>query len=225
LTEEDRALLNKLLGNPREYPAAMKEWLPDWLALNLPNMPISQFIGYQRFVTNKGTTFPTNPLDTQRFVLQVDVANGVNWTLAYDNAISDAYKWTYGGGAPLSHTVATEQSTTSTSYTDLATVGPTVTVPKAGVYRVDYGATLQNSVRDSDTVVGVHYGSTPVDGEAIQAEGIVISGSVIRTSQSRSIVVTVTAASQAVKLQYKVGSGTGTFRNRWIIVTPIRVSS
>lgn len=225
LTEKERELLHKLLGNPREFPAQMKEWMVDYTALNLPNLPITQFIGYQRFVANVDTTFPDNPVSGQPFVLQVDAANGINWALRYDANIADSYKWTFEGGAPLHHTIATEQSTASTSYADLSTVGPTVTVPKAGVYRVDYGASLINNTAESDVVVGVKYSAgTPTDTESIQAEGIVSGGGANRTAQSRSIVVTVTSDSQIVKLQYKVGSSTGVYRNRWIIVTPIRLA-
>lgn len=219
-------MIKRLFGNWREVPSSWREAMYDAVALNLPNLPITQFIGYERFVANRDSTFPSNPVDGQPFILSVDSANGVNWALRYDNSISDSYKWTFEGGAPLSHTVNTEQTTASTGYTDLATTGPTVTIPKAGVYKIEFGGCASNSTADSDTKIAVNYGgSSPLDAEAIEMEGIISSGgSENRVAQSRTIIATATAAG-TVKLQYRVTSGTGRFRNRWIIVTPVRLAS
>ena len=223
LSREERELVQRYFGFPEEIPGSFMPFVQDWLGANGLELGISQIRGYKRLVTNRGTTFPKEPLDTQPFIYVVDEANGIEWPLRYSEKIADDYKWVNNGGAPLYSQLSTESSTISTSYVNLG--GPGVVVPKRGIYRVDFGASLQNNVADSDVVVGVAYGgSSPVDTESIQAEGIV-AGGVVRTAQSRTHVITVTSDSQAVDLRYKVGSGTGTYRNRWILVTPIRIAS
>lgn len=225
LTDQQRELQRIILSNPREWPTTTKEWIYDNVALNIGNLPITQILGYQRFVAAKSTTFPQNPVDDQPFIYPVDVANGIAWTFRYDIGVTDAYKYVFEGGAPLYATITTEESTAG-GYTDLATVGPAVTIPLNGLYEVQYGACAQNTTADSDTRVTPSYGgSSPSNSEAIEMEGVVSGGTGNRIAQSRTLVVTVTDAPRTMKLQYMVASGTGSWRNRWLFVRPVRISS
>jgi hypothetical protein len=89
---------------------------------------------------------PANPVDGQECYFIADVANGVIWHLRYRAASSSAYKWEVVGGPPLYSRVDTGEQTASTSWVDLATVGPSITVPLAGDYDLDWGAYISTGV-------------------------------------------------------------------------------
>src|SRR4029453_6293548 len=76
----------------------------------------------------------TTPYDGQVIDLVVDASAGVIWRLKYRAADASAYKWNFVGGAPLLAAVEALESTTSTSYVDLATPGPSLTLPRSGDY-------------------------------------------------------------------------------------------
>lgn len=46
LTEQDRTRTDKFLSNPLEFPDAFKKWLLDWLAQNIPPIPVNQLLGF-----------------------------------------------------------------------------------------------------------------------------------------------------------------------------------
>lgn len=47
LSEEDRRKIRELLSRPMVLPEEFRSWLPDWLAQNIPPLPISHFSGYE----------------------------------------------------------------------------------------------------------------------------------------------------------------------------------
>lgn len=63
-------------------------------------------------------------------------AVGVIWSLVFDKSAhdQDGYGWVVVGGQPLYDEVAADEATSSTSYTSLSTAGPSVTLPRAGVW-------------------------------------------------------------------------------------------
>ncbi len=46
LTEEDRGRIDNWLSSPIGFPDEFKDWLLDFLAVNIPPIPISQFVGF-----------------------------------------------------------------------------------------------------------------------------------------------------------------------------------
>lgn len=94
LEAEDKDLLRRALAHPLDYPQAFKEWFPDWLAQNVPKLPISQVFGFK-----------------------IDQAR-------------------------VADEITASESTTSTSYADLATVGPSLTNLHDGFYIVMFGARI-----------------------------------------------------------------------------------
>lgn len=216
LDERDRELIRRVFSSPLDIPNEWRSWLTAILEANPPTLPITQIYGFERYVANRGTVFPESPQDKQPFILEV--SSGVSWNLRYDSSIGDSYKWVFEGGPPLQSTVSANETTASTSYADLTTTGPTVTVPKAGVYLVQYGAWAWQS-GGNQVFSSLHYGTTPADGESITTH------TVGAASVYRSAVITVTSDSQAVKMQYKSPSaGTANFQNRNLILTPIRIA-
>jgi hypothetical protein len=89
------------------------------------------------------TSLPGSPEDGDMCVFAADATNGVYWLLRYRAGSGSAYKWEFLGGASLLAEVAGSppgENTSSASYGNLATVGPSVTTPLAGDYEVEVGS-------------------------------------------------------------------------------------
>lgn len=63
-TEEDRERVRAILSNPMGFPEAFKKWLPEWLAQNMPVIPVGQLSGYNQrrgdfneIIDDAGTTY------------------------------------------------------------------------------------------------------------------------------------------------------------------------
>lgn len=171
------------------------------------------------------TSLPSSPIDGQEIIYVADATKGVLWHLKYNLGSASAYKWEFIGGSSLDAFVQTSEATTSTSYVDLATVGPSVTLALAGDYALEYGFGAfagANQTLDMDGSPRIAAtAASDLDLAFISAVG---TGSSASGSISTRRVKTAIAASSLVKLQYKLSSaGTGTFHRRWLKATPIRV--
>jgi hypothetical protein len=166
------------------------------------------------------TALPSSPYDGQVIDYLADATNGVVWRLKYRAASASSYKWEYVGGPPLTAEVATQQSTTSTSYADLSTVGPTVTAALAGDYMVTISASVQAASAQNAKMSYAIGASAAGDADSINSYG---SASVVEASDARTQLKTAIAASTALTAKYKVSGGTGYFQYRYIAITPVRV--
>jgi hypothetical protein len=122
-----------------------------------------------------------------------------------------------------SATVTTQETTASTSFTDLATVGPTVTVTTGTRALIMFGAQMSNNTTNSMVKCAVAVsGATTI---AASDEHDVYMDGAPANQQSRAmashLLTTLTAGSNTFKMQYKVGSGTGTYLDRHLIVIPL----
>lgn len=70
MTEEEvSAQIQKYLGEPLFFPDAFKKWLTDWAATNIPQIPITQVLGFSMFqpqsasVSANEATTAANPVD------------------------------------------------------------------------------------------------------------------------------------------------------------------
>lgn len=117
--------------------------------------------------------------------------------------------------------VATSETTTSTTYADLATSGPsvTVTVGASGMALVLISVQMSNSSASVGTFSGVLVdATTPADVDAATTNA---ATSTIARATRPYLVTGLSAASHTFKLQYRVASGTGTFSSRRIVVIPL----
>jgi len=124
---------------------------------------------------------------------------------------------------PTVDAVDTNESTASTSYTDLTTTGPAVTVTTGTKAIVHFGAELYNSSGGgrSRVAVAVSGASTIAasDAKALQFES---SNANDNLAASRTVMFTsLTAGSNTFTLKYNVATGTGNFLYRHIIVDPL----
>lgn len=116
--------------------------------------------------------------------------------------------------------IATSETTTSTTYTDLATVGPavTLTVPPSGKVLVTVSCAVRNS-GGSDAFMSVDVTGTPADDTRAarsSTSGFIVSSvSMLRTGLTPGASLTFTA-------KYRTGAATtGTFAYRRLIAIPL----
>jgi hypothetical protein len=124
---------------------------------------------------------------------------------------------------PTTASVATVQSTASTSFTDLATVGPAVTVTCGTIALVWFAAAMANASSDAqcNASVGVS-GATSVaasDVWALTSDGVT-AGNYIRYGTTHAF-TGLTAGSNTFTMKYRAGSSTASYQRREIIVLPL----
>jgi hypothetical protein len=120
--------------------------------------------------------------------------------------------------------IDTVQTTTSSSFTDLATAGPSVTVTTGTKALVIIGCGLYNGTVGAKAVMGFAIsGATTTaasDAFVFNFQNPGGATNIVSTAAS-AFVVTVTAGSNTFTAKYKSSSGTSTFENRSIIVIPL----
>lgn len=113
-------------------------------------------------------------------------------------------------------TVTTSQTTTSTSFDDLATTGPEVTMT-TGTFALCFpGSRVFNSAGGvsyaSFLITGATTGDTAADGRGVANQG----PDDIRSGSTQ--LMACTAGSNIFTMKYRVSSGTGTFSSRRICI-------
>lgn len=165
------------------------------------------------------TELPVSPQDGDEVYFLADPSRGFVWHLRYQRTAPTSFLWNFaGGGALVADTVA-DQGTTSTSYADIATVGPTVTIPLGGEYTVSFGAHSYSDGANSN-FVSPALGTSAFDVNSSQVDHASANKLLCH---ARTLPATTLNRGDTVTLKYKVGAGSGQFRWRWLVVTPIRV--
>lgn len=176
------------------------------------------------------TDLPSDPRDKQEVFYLADGANGVVWHLAYRANAPSSPKWVYLGGPPLFAHVPDFESRTSATYGDLATVGPSITLPLAGDYDFEYGATTYSNPNTAgmwaarmSLSIG---GAAAVDADAmwLEHEGTDAASEMISVAETTRRRKTGLAASDAVVAKYASdGVADRYWFERWLAVRPVRV--
>lgn len=120
---------------------------------------------------------------------------------------------------PSAALVATSQTTTSTSYTDLTTSGPAVTVTTGARALVLTYASILNSVATNNTYMS-HAVSGASSVSASDQFAIRSDESLDMSLETAMLHTGLTAGSNTFTAKYRVTAGTGTFYDRRIIVFP-----
>lgn len=167
-----------------------------------------------------GTALPSNPVDGQEFTLVDSLsAPTYSWRLRYV-AAKASNKWVFVGGSPATVSVtATESTTSSASYADLSTTGPSFTVPVAGDYVVEISCLTDSNTVASNQMSFAIGGTGASDDDRAQTT----LNSTYSGTMYRKVVKTALAAATALVCKYKVSGGTGDFLFRVIEVTPIAI--
>jgi hypothetical protein len=124
---------------------------------------------------------------------------------------------------PAFASVATNQSTASTSYVDLATPGPSVTATTGTRAMVFIQARMENTVDTSQTFssFAVSGASTIAasDTNAILLDGVPLGNSM--RFGCMTFISSLTAGSNTFTMKYRVGANPGSFEHRHIAVVPM----
>ena len=146
-----------------------------------------------------------------------DKTNGVYWQLVYDG--QGSYPWKKVGGSPLYSEVEAEQTTSSTSYTNLATTGPSVTLPLKGDYDIEIGYFGKSVSTALTTYMSYSIGGIgAVDADAASTIAKDQGGSMVSRPRRK----TGLAASTVLTAKYK-SSQEAAFLSRWMRADPVRV--
>lgn len=174
------------------------------------------------------TSLPASPVNGQECYYLADATNGVVWHLKYRSASASAYKWECVGGRPLRAEVINTQSRSNATYGDLATVGPSVTVPLAGEYDIRIEAMIgipAGSTAGSGALASIQIGgAAAVDGDSIEFTAYTGGTTTQGATVGRDITRTVSPAGIAVKMVYRgLDALAYNYTYRRLGVIPVRV--
>lgn len=174
------------------------------------------------------TSLPSSPVDGQTVVYAADASNGVMWTLRYRAASSSSYKWEFVGGPPLwSQADGTERTKTvaASTWSDIHTSDPSVTVPLAGDYAIQHRARLSVNSGAATFYLGIKVGSTEASTTDVLSTSFYESLATAGVTPNVTGVKTGIAASTAITQRYWQNAGTVTFARMQanLTVTPVRV--
>lgn len=190
------------------------DWQPDGSVLLQPYSITQDQLALLPAVTS----LPSNPRDGQDCFYKT--STGEVWHLRYNASVS---KWDFVGGTPLVSEIDNDEvRAVAAAYAALGTAGPSITVPLAGDYWVDFGANIYTNVAFSANMSFDVGGTGAVDADCITL-GTPSAGNFTQASVSRRRRKTTLAASTALVAKYKAGTNPANFRWRWMNVTPIRV--
>jgi hypothetical protein len=117
-------------------------------------------------------------------------------------------------------TIADQEATTSTSFDDLATGGPTVTVTTGSLALVIFGCELTNSGGGSSRASVEVSGASSISAEDIRSLTFGgLAGALLQASHA-VFYDDLQPGVNTFTMKYRVSSGTGTFRRRRLIVLP-----
>jgi hypothetical protein len=123
---------------------------------------------------------------------------------------------------PTSAFVATPESTTSTSYTDLTTAGPAVTVTAGASALVFVSCAMNNNTAGEYPIMSFAIsGATTQSALDEWAISTYTPAANATYRLSKASFVGLTAGSNTFTAKYKVTAGTGSFSERRIIVIPL----
>lgn len=168
-----------------------------------------------------GTSLPASPTNGQEAILVDSLTNPTyQWRFRYNAGASGPYKWEFVGGSSVQSEVNADQTTSSSAFVDLATVGPQVTVPVAGEYEISVDALMYGAV-GAVMLAGVKIGAAGVaNDDAVQLTEPVASSPVHVGATFRRAV----PAGALLKVQYSTTAANSHFLRRHLRVIPVRVA-
>lgn len=168
------------------------------------------------------TDLPVTAEDGDEIRYLADDAAGIVWHLRYRAKAPSDYRWEFIGGSSLFDVVATDEAITSgySVYKDLGTVGPSITVPFAGEYRLRLGVRITHSGTDI-CAMGWETDSTAAsDANAIYTN---VNGSGSRVHHTREYDTLTFTGGDVITAKYMTNSGTANFVHRTMNLIPVRV--
>jgi len=173
LSLQERAFLSRMLDHPEELPDKFKAWLLDYVAVNIPMIPISQIQGFTGFT------------------------------------------------AKSADPVLAIESTTATTYGDLATVGPTLTGIGDGEYIILFGCKANGGTTGGGAIIFGRMaleinGTAAADNDSCQSDS---DRGIAGMSIMRAVVKTLdNGGNNTITAKYRStdSSVSCSFGNRWL---------
>ena len=166
------------------------------------------------------TSLPGSPVNGQQAILTDSLsAPTYQWLCQYDTSISDAYKWRVIGGEAMDATTATVIGQGGGSGQSDVSGGPNLTIPRSGIYIIEYSAiAITSGTSGQGAVVFL-----VVNGGTVSRAG---GGTGSGYWNGSTIYRATFAAGDALKHQYAndLSGGITTLYDRHILARPIRLS-
>jgi hypothetical protein len=160
--------------------------------------------------------------------IMVVVAANSNWHMRY-NAFEGAYKWEFLGGPPMFAEITVADLISSSSYVDASTPGPTIVLPRAGIYDIEIGLRTFFTGQSTDmnyTWMSYSIGATG----ASDADAVIVgmeSGLPSNGPSSRPRRKTISAAETLTAKYKRTAEATATNKSidsRWMRVYPVAIA-
>lgn len=194
-----------------------------WTASIADDFGLMNVVVRKRLIGAATTSLPSTPArgDIAQYI--ADSSKGVIWQFTYDGV--GEFPWKFVGGPPLSNEVETEQTTKETTFANLATEGPFITIPLAGDYDIVIAALMTNTVANSHSRMSYSIGGTAASTadmmDALDAGNAFTVANNFREKRKNFP----SAATKLVMKYAQAGvAGEAKFANRYIRATPVRVA-
>ena len=196
-----------------------------YFAMSLTNTAIIG--GVTPPLVTHSATMPVSPNNGDIWLYTADATAGTTWQFMYNASSASSYKWEFIGGSPRHEYIATLEASATTSWFDLATVGPSVTVPFDGDYISDARAEVRNTLTSTlhRVYLGVAIGAgTPVESHCAS----IYDGGGGSSEYGGPIAVEYRhdglSASDELRVRYRnADAATSSWRGRTLSVIPVRV--
>jgi hypothetical protein len=163
-----------------------------------------------------GTAPPASPSDNMIWIYD---GGAFYWMFVYDSG-EPTYRWKFVGGSPVFAEIDTQQSlATANAWSDLATVGPLVSIARAGVYNVWTTCLGNCSSVNGYTMAGPAAGAA---GSGSYGQMRALDANEFESLPAMDQLTV--AAGSDIRLRYYQTLGTSNFSYRKIMVEPVRVS-
>jgi len=166
---------------------------------------------------------PSNPIDGDIWIAYGS-ATGMAWQFVYEaDWTTDAYKWKcIGGGNAYAQVITAELRPASSAPGDLATVGPSIPIPRAGIYHVNWGSLVNTANSQSGGYAGSYiYDTTNTRQSNGMAAEAATNGGNASAAASEQIEINPPIT---IKLSYFAQTNQNvTFSYRWLSVYPLRI--
>jgi hypothetical protein len=178
-------------------------------------------------VVQPGMRLPANGQDGQVVDAIVDSSNGIVWRFRYRESASVPYQWEFVGGPPLRAEVLTNQSLSGTNaWSDLSTVGPSITAPFSGDYDFTFGC-QQNTYTNANNVAISGIWNITKNAQSGLTMTVLTDNTAGNTNltDTQSTRITAISANDVMRLRYQLSGNTGpvSFANRFLTILPVRV--
>lgn len=174
-----------------------------------------------------GTSLPSPPalVDKVEYTLVDSTTSPTyQWTFTYNVGSSNTEKWEFVGGSSLYSFNATENTTSSGSYGDPAN-NVSVTVPRAGVYRIDWSCFAKFNSSASNQTGAVCLSIAASDDTNTERGIFTTSETSLYTTLGGVYRTSTIASSSVIKMRFKGPTDSDIkISNKSLAVIPVRLS-